>query len=391
MIRPFACGACLLAILALAPPGRAQEDVVAFGDSITEGPFPFDEDNRGGYPPRLQDLLREGGLTEVVVFNEGLSSEKTFEGLSRIDSTIQQHSSRAKTFIIMEGTNDVTRISLGEFSIESTMRNLEAMASKVRAQAIDVVYSTVIPRPTWAVRDRFNVITFDLVFRLRELTSTGNRVLAEPWAVIENQGIRIFDDLYFCCDSVGHPNAAGFQVLAETFADKLLDVDRLAPVVSSFSKSRSTATLAAGETIFAIVHESGEGIRKADTYFTLNGRAVSTEVEGSKRRVQLSHRVSREELGCGARITVRSEDGAEPPNVRNRKIAEFDVADVQLLKGDVNGDCRVDGFDLGLLGLGFGSVRGELEYSRLADSNNDGKIDGEDLARLARNFGKDSS
>ncbi len=88
---------------------------------------------------------------------------------------------------------------------------------------------------------------------------------------------------------------------------------------------------------------------------------------------------------------MRSEDGAEPPNVRNRKIAEFDVADTRRLKGDVNGDCRVDGFDLGLLGLGFGSVRGELEYSRLADSNNDGKIDGEDLARLARNFGKDSS
>jgi hypothetical protein len=71
-------------------------------------------------------------------------------------------------------------------------------------------------------------------------------------------------------------------------------------------------------------------------------------------------------------------------------VGEYQVAGAQLLKGDVNGDCRVDGFDLGLLGPSFGSKRGDVNYSELADSNNDDSVDGEDLARLARNFGKNS-
>ena len=72
-------------------------------------------------------------------------------------------------------------------------------------------------------------------------------------------------------------------------------------------------------------------------------------------------------------------------------MGEYNIAGAQAIKGDVDGDCRVNGFDLSLLGLSFGSRRGDPRYSSLADTNNDGAVDGDDLARLASNFGRSSS
>jgi hypothetical protein len=366
-----------------------QDDIVAFGDSITLGPFPFDEDDIGGYPTRLQDLLRSEGMEGVKVYNEGLSSETTSAGLSRLNFVLAARDD-VGTYILMEGTNDVTRISRGELSLESTVSNLEAMAAKVRSQAIVALYSTIIPRPSWARLDKNNSVTFSLVRRLRDLTSSGNRILADPFEYFENEGAPGFKKIYFCCDPVGHPDASGFDFLAQIFADKILGNDTLAPTISLFSKTGTGGVLRAGDRLQAVVHESGTGIVEAETYFTVNGRAVATDVTGSKRRVELDYRVAGKDIACAGRITVRTEDQADPPNIRNRTMAELGVANATVLKGDVNGDCRVDGFDLSLMGLAFGSKFGEVQFSFLADTNNDKKVDGDDLAKLARNFGKSS-
>jgi hypothetical protein len=55
--------------------------------------------------------------------------------------------------------------------------------------------------------------------------------------------------------------------------------------------------------------------------------------------------------------------------------------------GDIDHSGRVDGWDLFLLGLSFGSHSGQAAYSRDADINGDGRVDGEDLSILAGNFG----
>jgi len=214
--------------------------------------------------------------------------------------------------------------------------------------------------------------------------------LAEPFEVLENEGAPGFKQYYYCCDPVGHPKGNGFDLLAEHFADKILGIDNLAPTVSSFIKTGAGGLLQAGNHLHAVIHESGEGIVGSETYFTLNGRSVSTEVTGSRRRAELDYQVAAKDIDCAARITVRTEDAAEPPNIRNRTVAEIAVANATAIRGDVNGDCRVDGFDLSLMGLSFGSIFGEVQYSAFADINNDNKIDGDDLARLARNFGKTS-
>ena len=47
----------MVQLVALTGMISAQDDIVAFGDSITEGNFPFDEKREGGYPSRLQTIL----------------------------------------------------------------------------------------------------------------------------------------------------------------------------------------------------------------------------------------------------------------------------------------------------------------------------------------------
>jgi thermitase len=55
--------------------------------------------------------------------------------------------------------------------------------------------------------------------------------------------------------------------------------------------------------------------------------------------------------------------------------------------GDVNDDGKVDGKDIALAALCFGSVPGYPRWNPDADVNADGKIDGKDIVKIAINFG----
>ncbi len=384
-------GALLLAgSLGLLDPVAAQE-VIAFGDSITKGSEPFDEQGLGGYPGRLQTLLREDGQTDAIVHNYGQGGERVSQGLTRLDSVLDGEPT-ADTVILMEGTNDIDRIISGEYSLESVISDFDQMGRKVMTRGLSLINGTIIPRPPWATADTDNRTTFRYVVGVRDI-GTSSRPTAEPYAVFTDEGRSVFNNYYFQnhSDPVGHPNAAGFQLLAEIFGDMILGIDKLAPVNSGFNKSGSGSNLNANDFLWAKLHESSSSIRKSATYFSINGREVPTNVSGSGKRATLTYRVKKSDIECAGRIAVRSEDTASPANVTNRVMGEYSVGGAKLLKGDVDGDCRVNGFDLSLLGLSFGSRRGQPRYSSLADTNSDGSIDGEDLAKLASNFGKISS
>ena len=61
---------------------------------------------------------------------------------------------------------------------------------------------------------------------------------------------------------------------------------------------------------------------------------------------------------------------------------------VGLLEGDVNNDCKVDIFDLAMVGLAYGSQPGDDNWNPDADLNNDSKVDIFDLATVGLNYGK---
>ncbi|MGB6362665.1 MAG: SGNH/GDSL hydrolase family protein, partial [Thermoanaerobaculia bacterium] len=320
-------GIVLLVTLALgSEPARARRVVVAFGDSITEGSDRFDEQGLGGYPGRLGPMLgQQAGFEDVVVDNEGVGGETTAQGLSRLNGVLNSVADdEVLSVIIMEGTNDVNHIDAGRTSIESTVKNLESMAAKVRDRGWAPLYSTVIPRKPTAKKDRDNEVTFELIVAIREKTSTGPRPTGEPWEEFFYTP-NSYQTLYYQGnDNVGHPNSAGFQLLAQLFRDKLIGVDSLGPVFSGAEKSGDKNSINPGDSLLALLHESGSGIDLGQTYFTIDGQQVSTNVSGDPRRAQLTASVGGS-LSATPQVRIQTSDLAG--NSRSIPVASFSSGD----------------------------------------------------------------
>lgn len=58
------------------------------------------------------------------------------------------------------------------------------------------------------------------------------------------------------------------------------------------------------------------------------------------------------------------------------------------LVGDIDNSGRVDGFDLGRVGVAEGTRLGDPLWDPKADLNNDGVLDGKDLEIIHKNFGQ---
>ncbi len=375
----------LLACL-LAAPGIAAERYIAFGDSITQGTG--DRDNPPGYPAKLERLLDEAGL-DVTVENHGLGGETTFEGLSRIDGVLD---GGAEYLLLMEGTNDVTLVAEGTVSIESVAANLDALASKARARGVEPIFGTILPRPPSARQDKDNFLTRELNWSLYELAAGSARPFADLWArfnrFVDPDVLRtLYSDLPG--DRVGHPNSAGYEVIAGLFADQLLGLDVLPPVPGRFEPF---TTMLVGPTQFtASLYESaaGAGIKLKQTYLEVNGEPVAKPLrsQSNKRRAVFRYSSNLNRLGCRVVLGFRGRDQADPPNEFAQLFWAYGIEGREHVPADVDGNCTVDLPDLEQFSRGFGAEFGEVNYSVLLDLNSDDIIDGHDFAIFASKFG----
>lgn len=131
-------------------------DVLAFGDSITQG-LQRNSSNviyactsRGngretscGYGDELEAFLARAGYPSRV-FNWGYSGERTCcvggnDGLSRIDSVL--NSRNADFILIMEGANDLYQ----GLSSSTTKSAISAMVDKARAKNVTPIIATITP------------------------------------------------------------------------------------------------------------------------------------------------------------------------------------------------------------------------------------------------------
>ncbi len=382
----------LAAALALAAAAADAQDLVylAFGDSITDGVG--DKSVPGGYPPRLQRLLRDAGES-VVVENHGLSGENTSQALSRIGSVLARG---GDCLLLMEGTNDVTMVARGEISLETVIANLLAMADRAEGLGIRPVLATVIPRFPDAERDSRNVHNRVFAWEMRERAFLTRRALVDNYEAF-NPEVEpdVFSDLYASIpnDGVGHPNPDGYDRMAANFADVLLERDTMAPVSGRYSPAFASEPIPLSTEIRATLYEpaGSSGIDLSETFLVINGNPVAEPTpESNRRKAELAH-LGRRALGCRAKVSVRSQDRADPPNVIERVLAVYELEGRRVLPGDVDFDCRIDGADLVAFALAFGAEAGEERFDPELDFNGDDRIDGEDLALLASNFGKDTS
>ncbi len=379
---------CLLLLAAAlgALPLAAQVEgdiLVAFGDSITEGDPPYDD--RGGYPTRLERLLRQEDRA-VEVRNRGLGGETTSEGLSRLSGVLAEG---GDVLLLMEGSNDVSLITSGELSPETVLANLATMDSRAKQAGFDVVLATIIPRGPHSTHDQTNGATFALVLDIRELAYQRRDPLVEGWEVFFHH-LRPYSTIYYqgSEDVIGHPDAEGFDVLAAAFADVVQGRDTMWPVIGDFLPNPFLdPQVTPGEIFEVTVYDFGSGLDRPSSILTLNDVVVATDAAGNTRRQLLSHSSDATTVTCFARLGVQAVDRSEPPNRLDSGVADYEVPGQSYRRSDVNRDCRVDGRDVVTLGRVFGLPSFELGFNSDFDVNLDGRLDGDDLARIARDFG----
>lgn len=346
----------------------------AFGDSITAGVGDDPEREAAGYPPRLEELV-----PGLVVDNRGVGAERTPEGLARIDGVLAEP---GDCLLLMEGTNDISR----GISPETTLFNLDQMASRATDAGRTPHHATLIPRLLNARFDPNNVENQDLAQAIRRLAARHGRGLVDPFEVFSTRA-RLFPDYYYAGeeDPVGHPNGPGYDLLARIFADALAGTDTVPPVPTRLSPAHGASQVPAEATVEVEMRDFGSDIVEGSARLMVGGApAPAPVVDDDGRRLHWSYEPPVPLSGV-VTMTLRAWD--LHGNVYNRLLGRFQVDGAVIPPGDVDGDGRVSGSDLVRLGLAFGAGARSRRYDADADFDGSGQVDGEDLAILAANFG----
>ncbi len=374
-----------LAVL-IAASAQAQTAYIAYGDSITAGVGDSDLRAEKGYPPRLEALLVGAGINAVVE-NYGVPGEDTVQGLERINGVLNEAALRGDVLILMEGTNSISR----GIPIESTRYHLNLMAERAESRGMTVIHSTTIPRLPDAKFDPGNITNVWLNQNIRDMAGRRGRKLADPFEVLSPIP-DLFTRYYYQGndDPVGHPNAEGYDLLAQIYFDVIRNVDRVPPVTGLVSPAHGDKEVSGSAPITVEVWDFGAGIDLANTTLKVNGVSTGVVPTGDPKKAILTYQPPAPLTGIVS-LGLSSRDlatGATPPNTVDREVISFTTAGTQLLTGDLDQNGRVDGADLLRFARRFGARLGDTLYSPSADFNNDGIVDGQDLAVLANNFGK---
>ena len=375
----------LLVLLAgfLAGRAHAQTGYIGFGDSITAGIGDDDLRPEKGYTPRLEALLQGAGINAVVE-NHGVGGEDTVEGLARLPGVLNESALSGDVLLLMEGTNDINR----GIPVETTRFNLNQMAERAENRGMTVIHATTIPRLLDAKFDPGNITNTWLNQNIRDMAGRRGRKLADPFEVLSTTP-DLYTRFYYQGndDPVGHPNAPGYDLVAQIFFDVIRNVDRVPPVTGLVSPAHGAREISANAAISVEIWDFGAGIDLANTTLKVNGAATGVTPTGDTKKAVFTYQPTAPLAGVVS-VGFAARDLATPPNAVDHEAVRFTIAGTQLLTGDLDQNGRVDGADLLRFARRFGSRLGETLYSPSADFNNDGIVDGQDLAVLASNFGR---
>ena len=376
--------ACVFLTLLATPALFAQTTYIAFGDSITAGTgdsVPVGPD--AGYPRRLEALL-----TNAIVINEGRESGTSLDLLEEELAGVLDLN--GDVLLLMIGTNDVTAHVNGSASslvLSDTLFNIDRIRRRAAAAGMETIHATVIPRWPEARRDPNNFSNKVFNQEVRHFAGVGGFDLVDPFERFLDEPRRY--GLFYAPttgDAVGHPSPAGYDAIAETFADVINGVDSRAPVPGLIDPNDGDKQINRRTRILVDLWDFDTGIDTSSVELLVNGAPVDVTPIVNGKRVVLNYTPPAQLLGKVV-VSARASDNSNPPLTLDREIATFFTRQTRFPEGDVNRDGRVDGIDLAVLAAGFGKDRSDFGFDPDADFDQDGDIDGTDLAVLVDNFG----
>ncbi|MDR0666657.1 MAG: arylesterase [Campylobacteraceae bacterium] len=164
--------------------------ILAFGDSLTEG---FGANKHESYPERLGEILN------MRVINAGVSGEDSHNGLLRLPSLLDEIS--PSIVILCHGGNDILR----KYDLSLTKENLSKMINLIKSKNADIIFV--------GVPSGFLISTNSIYDEL-----------ADEYELIYEESIlsTIIKSPSLKSDQI-HPNAAGYDLLAQHLAELFND------------------------------------------------------------------------------------------------------------------------------------------------------------------------
>jgi len=176
------------------------ENIIAFGDSITQGSIDPAGSDHGGYPLVLQQIYDNKGLA-VHVYNEGLHGERTSAGVSRIASVLNRRP--AEYLLLLEGANDV----IAGISHQTLVQNLGIMIDKCQSKGVTPLLATMTPEEKYG---NTPLISATINPEIKSLAAQKNVTLVDLYSVVvDSWPAWSWDGL--------HPNYDGMTAIATTW------------------------------------------------------------------------------------------------------------------------------------------------------------------------------
>jgi lysophospholipase L1-like esterase len=225
---------CAFQVTVTAPPRLTSTNLLAFGDSITEGvlrpscPFTIEGAAPGfssllsadlaslaaavnvptSYPGVLQNLLTSRYTAQsVAVTNEGLAGERIEDGALRLPAVLSAYSPQA--LLLQEGINNIN--SNDPASIPVVVNGLRTMIRQARGRGMTVFLGTLLPERVGACRGYAPALIAPANDQIRAMALSENAIVVDLFAAFGGVAGELIGP-----DGL-HPNEAGYQKMAETF------------------------------------------------------------------------------------------------------------------------------------------------------------------------------
>lgn len=341
----------------------ANVRIMAVGDSITVGTGTTD----GGYRSRLQTLLTAAGYTFDFVgtqtINSGGMSDPQHEGYggkksNEIDALITPSlgTLNAQLYLIHVGTNDINMVETAQVEgrIRTMLDNIFAATPNAR-----VILAKIIAKQDGSYPDRYTTVNNAVAAITNDYAAAGRAI---TWV---NQSTLNGATDY--ADATFHPNASGYQKMAQTWFDAIVAAYSAPPPVAAPTFNPPGGTYVGAQSVTLASATAGATIR-----YTTDG-SVPTAQTGTVYSAPIAVTAARTLRA----IAIKS--GLSDSAVTS---AAYTIQPSSAYGGTpvaVPGTIQAENFDLGGQGFGYSDAESNNQGGayRLTDgvdiqSNNDG-------------------